>query len=183
MAFITMGFQFVTYPLRLFTISFKIFRTIRYYFLVAIGIRCCNPTLFESIKDITYEKYVRNIAGSYYSRQVAEYFSLVTFVALGSLCRFTWNNWYYPSYSYDLTANQYKRLLIQMAVLFVMEFCSDMFNRVCMRLVSGVWIVELGQEQTIGHKKTRFLFTLFILHYLHDVYYATQVIMPTTIAS
>lgn len=138
--------------------------------------RCWNKSLFEKIKDLSYDAYMRSISASYYLREVSEYYSLITFIIIGTLCRFSYNNWYYPSFSSELTSTAFERLLIQMTILFAIETCSDFIMRILMKLISGHWIVELGQEQTIGCTRTRFLFTLFVVHYLHDIYYAIQVV-------
>ncbi|EGC28575.1 hypothetical protein DICPUDRAFT_51779 [Dictyostelium purpureum] len=118
----------------------------------------------------SYDKHIMNLSVEYYYDKMAEYISLVTMIAFLSLIRgLKWKRENYTAFN-QLTDANYHQLLYRYLYLLGFEFAYDLAIRFVSRKYLKIDISNRGRNETISNYCTRFIFSLFVLYDLMDVY-------------
>jgi hypothetical protein len=179
MSAISLGMKFILYPVRITRIFHRVWHKILQILLICIGMRRFKPSKYEELdaKFGNYDLHVKKISVSYYFSQVADQYSLVTFVVMLMIIRVFWNLDIYQSSMFsNLPDGQLKILLINMTCIFLFEFFSELLIRFICRKVVGFNILRHG-NRSVGlfeNTTTLFLYSAFMLHFLQDIYYSLQ---------
>ncbi|GAM24361.1 hypothetical protein SAMD00019534_075360, partial [Acytostelium subglobosum LB1] len=126
---------------------------------------------FLEDKNPSYDQHVRDLSVEYYYDKMAEYVSIVTMVVFLSLLR----GLHYKIEFYNrfdaLSHDDFLQLLWRYLYLLCFEVSYDLLIRFLARRVLKIDISHRGRNETISNFTTRFIFTLFLLYDLMDVYY------------
>ncbi|KAF2074129.1 hypothetical protein CYY_004571 [Polysphondylium violaceum] len=118
----------------------------------------------------SYDRHVMNLSIEYYYDKMAEYISIITMVAFLSIIRaLKWKREYFK-YIAQIEDNTFYQLLYRYLYLLGFEFSYDLAVRFASRRWLKIDISNRGRNETISHYGTRFIFALFVLYDLLDVY-------------
>eukprot|EP01132_Coremiostelium_polycephalum_P009188 gene9188-11262_t len=114
--------------------------------------------------------FVSMLSVEYYYEKMAEYVSQITMILFLTIIRnLDYKKEYYPSFT-ALSESNYHQLLWRYFYLICFEISYDLMLRFIGRKVMNIDISNRGRNQTISNYCTRFIFTLFLLYDLMDVY-------------
>ncbi|KYQ96808.1 hypothetical protein DLAC_04111 [Tieghemostelium lacteum] len=118
----------------------------------------------------SYDRHVMRLSIEYYYDKMAEYISIITTVAFISLIRsLEYKVRFYPTFD-ALSHDQFVQLLYRYLYLFFFEIFYDLAVRYASRKFLKIDISNRGRNETVANYCTRFIFTLFLLYDLMDVY-------------
>ena len=177
MQFINLIFLIAQYPVRTTKLFHKVLTKIKYWVLYLLGIKKLLPKQFQKITSKTYERHLQNIAASFYLYEISTFTSIFAFLIYVNVLRSSdYNFQMYPLLKDRYSANSTYAISItqQSMVLLVLEFVFIMVCNFMGFMVTGKNISHMGRKLTIEDDKTRFLYSLFMLHFLNDIHYFMQ---------
>ncbi|KAN0004131.1 hypothetical protein ACTFIZ_010277 [Dictyostelium cf. discoideum] len=125
---------------------------------------------FLADQNTSYDKHIMNLSIEYYYDKMAEYISIITMAAFLSLLRaLDWKSANYVTF-HELSTDHFHQLLYRYLYLLCFEFAYDLGLRFASRKFLKVDISNRGRNETISNFCTRFIFSLFVLYDLMDVY-------------
>eukprot|EP01133_Synstelium_polycarpum_P015238 gene15238-18035_t len=123
----------------------------------------------------SYDQHVRDLSVEYYYDKMAEYISVVTMVVFLSLIRsLSYKSSSYPKF-HGLSQHDFLQLLWRYLYLLCFEVSYDLIIRLLARRMMKIDISNRGRNETISNFTTRFIFSLFVLYDLMDVYNSQSV--------
>ncbi|KAN0022787.1 hypothetical protein ACTFIU_005524 [Dictyostelium citrinum] len=186
-SFVIFAIDIVYYPLHM-TKKFWLFRhtTLISY----LDKRASTSLIFRTARafladeNTSYDKHIMNLSIEYYYDKMAEYISIVTMAAFLSLLRaLDWKSANYVTF-HALTTDHFHQLLYRYLYLLCFEFAYDLGLRFASRRFLKVDISNRGRNETISNFCTRFIFSLFVLYDLMDVYnIQLRYVIPDTSSS
>ncbi|KAF0976424.1 hypothetical protein FDP41_004323 [Naegleria fowleri] len=177
LTFINFIFLLVQYPLRATRTSYFVTQKVKYWILYIFGVKKFYPSLFYRITLQTYEHYLRNICAKFYLYEISSFASTLSFLIFTKILKSSEYNFQMYPILRDRYVNdsQYElSITSQSLVLLALEFLFIVIINVLVFIGTKKHISIVGRKLTVEDAKTRFLFAIFMLHFLNDIHYFMQ---------
>ncbi|KAG2373002.1 hypothetical protein C9374_012945 [Naegleria lovaniensis] len=177
LTFINFIFLLVQYPIRATRTAYLITQKVKYWVLYIFGVKKFFPSLFYRVTLQTYEYYLRNICAKFYLYEISSVASTLSFLIFTKILKSSeYNFQMYPILRDRYVKDALYELSItsQSLVLLALEFLFIVIIHVLVFIGTKKHISIVGRKLTVEDGKTRFLFALFMLHFLNDIHYFMQ---------
>jgi len=166
-------FNIIIYPVNMSRPSYNFrFRTLKRWISGKKFLSCLIPVVDGDV--ITYEKFTKDLAVEYYYDKVSDYYSLITFVLFLTIYKFglsIYNGDYFASFN-NFGSGFYNQLMYRYLFILGFEIITDAILRHIMARWLSLNVSNLGRNATIYNYRARFLFTVFMIYFLADIYYS-----------
>ena len=149
------------------------FRTLKHFIQNKVPfLKFLVPVVDGDLKS--YDQFVTELSVEYYYDKISGYYSLVTFVLFLALFRYGLQSYQGDFYViFDkVTGEFFVQLMYRFLYLLLFEAVTDALTRYFMLKVQKINVSNLGRNATIMNYRARFLFTVFMVYYLADIYYS-----------